>query len=238
MTGKVLVTGAAKRGGAAIARHVHARGYDVIIHCRKSSLLAAQALAAELNNIRGDSACYWAAELDEFISPPPMLDSIVGIVASASTYSPSTLENVSQRLEQDLQTHLKGHLALISHCRHALIGNNGSVVVITDVHVENPHKGYLSYQIAKGALATAVRALSLELAPHVRVNSVAPGTLDWPATVFVPIERKQRILETTPLARTGSFEELAKAVGFLLFDATFTTGATLNVDGGRSIYLE
>jgi pteridine reductase len=234
----VLITGAARRGGAAIARRVHRRGYDVVLHCRASSLPEAEALGAELNAIRAGSATVWPVELSGAIPAPPRLDSIIGLVACASAYQKSSLDDIATRLDADMQSHVNGHLALIAQCRDALTRNHGAIVAITDVTVERATGHYLTYQIAKGALATAVRALAVELAPAVRVNAVAPGALEWPVDRDTPQEIKDRTVRSTPLGRTGTFEELAAAVDFLLFDATFTTGSTINVDGGRSHFLE
>lgn len=234
----VLITGAAKRGGAAIARRMHARGYSVILHCRPSSLPDAENLLNELTAKREGSAVIWTQALDKNMTPPPFINSIVGIVANASTYIASDLDSFEQRLEEDIQSHVTGHIHLIRLCKNSLIQNKGAVVAITDVHADRASKGYLTYQIAKGALASAVRALAADLAPHVRVNAVAPGSLEWPTSNVISQERQAHILQSIPLGRTGTFDELAAAVEFLLFDATFTTGTTLNVDGGRSSYLE
>lgn len=234
----VLVTGAARRGGAAIARRIHARGYNLVLHCRDSSVADARALRDELNALRTDSAQVWPAELNGAIGVPPQVERLIGLVACASTYADSTLENFGPQLEIDMQSHVVGHLALIEQCRVALTANRGAIVAITDVHVERPTKGHLTYLVAKGALAAAVRALAVDLAPAIRVNAVAPGPLEWPIVLDIPAEHKAQILRSTPLGRTGTFDELARAVEFLLFDATFTTGSTLNVDGGRSAYLE
>lgn len=234
----ILITGAAKRGGAAIARRVHSRGHNIILHCRESSLSEANGLCQEFNSLRSESAVTWAQPLSADMPPPPFMDSITGIVANASAYAPSTLEYFPQRMEEDLQSHLFGHLQLFRLCKDSLIKNKGSIVAITDIHVNRSAKGYLTYQIAKGALETAVRALAIELAPHVRVNAVAPGSLEWPTENVISEERKSKILQSIPLERLGTFDELAKAAEFLLFDATYTTGATLSVDGGRSSFLE
>jgi len=234
----VLITGAARRGGAAIARRVHARGYRVILHCRASSLSEADALAGELNAIRAGSAVTWSQILNDAIPVPPQVESIFGIVASASSYVNSDLDTLAERIDEDLQTHVLGHVQLIRLCKDALIRNHGAVVAITDIHVQRASRGYLAYQIAKGALASAARALAVELAPHVRVNAVAPGSFEWPASNTISAQRQAQIVESTPLGRIGTFDELAAAVEFLLFDATYTTGATLNVDGGRSSFLE
>ena len=234
----VLITGAARRGGAAIARRIHARGFRVILHCRASSLSEARQLAVELNTLRSESALVWSAELNDRIPAPPQPSSICGIVASASSYIDSSLDSFDQHIDADMQTHVLGHIRLIQLCRQALISNRGSVVAITDIHVQRASRGYLSYQIAKGALDSAVRALAVELAPHVRVNAVAPGPFEWPASNTVSEQRQAQILQSTPMGRIGNFDELATAVEFLLLDATYTTGSTLNVDGGRASFLE
>jgi len=234
----VLITGAAKRGGAAIARRIHARGFSVILHCRPSSLTDAESLLKELIAKRADSAVVWPQALNDEMTLPPFTDSIVGVVANASTYIASDLDSFEQRLEEDVQSHVTGHMQLIRLCKHSLIRHKGAVVAITDIHVDRASRGFLTYQIAKGALASAVRALAVDLAPDVRVNAIAPGSLDWPSENTISAERKSQILRSIPLGRTGTFDELASAVEFLLFDATFTTGTTLNVDGGRSSFLE
>lgn len=234
----VLITGAARRGGAAISRRIHARGFRVILHCRRTSLIEAQQLANELNLVRDDSARVWSHELNDSIPAPPDLGSIFGIVASASSYVDSNLDNFTDLIDADMQTHVMGHLRLIQHCKDALVHNGGSVVAITDIHVQRASRGYLSYQIAKGALASAMRALAIELAPHVRVNAVAPGPFEWPSSNSISDHHQAQILQSTPMGRIGRFDELASAVEFLLLDATYTTGATLNVDGGRSSFLE
>ncbi len=238
MNKNILITGGSKRGGAAISRAVHSRGYDVLIHCRASSEDEANRLTLELNSMRPNSANYWCADLSqkEFTLPIETQNTI-GIVANASEYVKSDLDNYADRLDIDMQTHLSGHLNLVRLLRDNLVKNKGSIVAILDIRINRPKKGNLTYQISKGALDTAVRALAIELAPDVRVNSVSPGPLEWPTNPPYSEQRKEQILNATPLARVGGFNELASAVCFLLFDATFTTGATIPVDGGRSIYL-
>ncbi|MBU3615842.1 SDR family oxidoreductase [Polynucleobacter sp. JS-Polo-80-F4] len=234
----VVVTGGAKRGGAAICHAIHDRGYSVIIQCRESSLEAAKELAAKLNSMRLDSASVWCVDLSQIgISPPPNSENTIGIVANASEYRKSHLGDFSNSLDQDLQTHLTNHLSLIQLLKTPLMANRGSVVAITDIRTNRPKKGYLSYQVSKGALDAAVRSLAVDLAPEIRVNAVAPGPLQWPTNPEYSEERKRQIIDATPMGRVGEFSELASAVCFLLFDATYTTGATIPVDGGRTIYL-
>lgn len=237
MLDTVLVTGSAKRGGAAIARTIHERGYRVIVHSRKSSELEATELMNSFNAKRANSALLWIENLSEQMQTLPDFTHLVGVVANASQYRHSDLSSSSSVLLDDLRAHLLGHLEIIKHCKEVLINNKGAIVAVCDIHTERPNKNYLSYNISKGALQTAVKALAAELAPHVRVNAVSPGALEWPSDHPIEMERQTEILNSIPLGRVGTFDELAKAVCFLLFDASYTTGATLNVDGGRSSFL-
>ena len=233
----VLVTGSAKRGGAAIARAVHDRGYCVIIHLRKGSVPEARQLMDTLNSVRPNSASLWIEQLSEQLQTVPDFSHLVGVVANASEYRHSDLNSPHSVMLEDLTTHLLGHLDIIRHCKDVLVKNNGSIVAVCDIHTDRPNKNYLTYNISKGALQSAVKALAAELAPHVRVNAVSPGALEWPIAHPIDAQRQSEILHSIPMGRVGTFNELAKAVCFLLFDATYTTGSTLNVDGGRSSFL-
>ena len=117
-----------------------------------------------------------------------------------------------------------------------LAKQRGAIVNITDIHAERPLKGYAVYSIAKAGLVAMTRALALELGPAVRVNAVAPGAIAWPEDGQFPPPERERIVGSTPLARLGSPEEIARAVHFLA-TAPFVTGQVLAVDGGRSVYL-
>jgi pteridine reductase len=119
-----------------------------------------------------------------------------------------------------------------------LARSKGAIVNIVDIHAERPLKSFVVYSVAKAGLAGLTRSLALELAPAVRVNGVAPGSILWPdqGKHFDPAEQ-ERIVATTPLERVGGPEDIAGAVKYLLFDAPFVTGQILAVDGGRAIHL-
>jgi pteridine reductase len=238
-----LVTGAARRIGAAIARRLHAAGANVVLHYRGAEA-EATALEAELNAARAASALKVKADLLAPIAPKALvgatLDRFGGLdllVNNASTFYPTAVGSIEAgHWEELMGSNLRAPLFISQEAAPALAKRGGSIVSIADIHAERPLKGYAVYSIAKAGLVAMTRALALELGPAVRVNAVAPGAIAWPDDgQFAPPERG-RIVATTPLARLGSFGEIAQAVHFLA-TAPFITGQVLAVDGGRSVYL-
>jgi pteridine reductase len=244
MEGKrALVTGGARRLGAAIARRLHAAGACVLIHYRDSEAEATK-LEAELNALRPKSAAKVKAELLAPIAPRALvsaaLDAFGGLdvlVNNASSFFPVPLGEVeASHWEELIGSNLKAPLFIAQQAAPELAKREGAIVNVVDIHADRPLKGYPVYSIAKAGLAALTRSLALELAPRVRVNGVSPGAIAWPDDgQFDPAERS-RILATTPLARTGTAEDIAQAVHFLA-TAPYVTGQILAVDGGRSIYL-
>jgi pteridine reductase len=244
MEGKrALVTGGARRLGAAIARRLHAAGASVLIHYRDSEAEATK-LEAELNALRPKSAAKVKAELLAPIAPRALvsaaLDAFGGLdvlVNNASSFFPVPLGEVeASHWEELIGSNLKAPLFIAQQAAPELAKQQGAIVNVVDIHADRPLKGYPVYTIAKAGLAALTRSLALELAPRVRVNGVSPGAIAWPDDgQFDPAERS-RILATTPLARTGTPEDIAQAVHFLA-TAPYVTGQILAVDGGRSIYL-
>lgn len=236
---RYVITGAARRGGAAIAREIHRQGHDVILHARHASREEAQQLCDQLNHQRSDSATLWLEDLSDDFSRPWFADDITGLVANASQFTPSSLTHFEDTLNNDLACHLTGHLRLIRYCAASLRQQNGAIVAIGDTHLLRPNPGYLTYHIAKGALVAAMQALAVELAPDVRVNSVMPGSFEWPVDpARFDTRQRARIVAAIPLKRPGHFDELAQTVRFLLCDATYITGVMLPVDGGLSLSME
>ncbi len=133
---------------------------------------------------------------------------------------------------------LRAPLFIAQAAAPALKKSQGAIVNITDIHAERPLKNYVLYSIAKAGLVGLTRSLARELAPEIRVNAVAPGPILWPddADAFDELSR-QRIISHTPLKREGTPDDIAKAVLFLLVEATYVTGETINVDGGRHVVL-
>ncbi|MCX7166328.1 MAG: pteridine reductase [Rhodocyclales bacterium] len=245
----VLVTGAARRVGAEIARALHAAGACVAIHYRSSAAEAA-ALAAELNAVRhgevGESAAIFAADLLDIEALQQLVESVVSrfgrldaLVNNASSFYATGVGAIDAAAWDDLVgSNLKAPLFLAQAAAPHLERSSGCIVNITDIHAERPLKGYPLYCAAKAGLLGLTRALALELGPRVRVNAVAPGPIEWPqgASDFPPAERTA-IIEHTLLKRVGSPADIARTVKFLVFDAPYVTGQVINVDGGRTAHL-
>ena len=244
MHGKAaLITGGARRVGAAIARKLHAEVASVLLHYRDSEAEAA-ALAAELNAVRARSAAKVKADLLAPIAPKALVNAATSefgrldvLVNNASSFFPVAVGAIElSHWEELMGSNLRAPLFLCQEAAPALAQHEGCVVNIVDIHADRPLKGYPVYSIAKAGLAALTRSLALELAPRVRVNGVAPGAIAWPEDgQFDPGER-ERIVATTPLGRVGRAEDIAQAVHFLAA-APYVTGQIVAVDGGRSIFI-
>jgi pteridine reductase len=238
-----IVTGGARRVGAAIARRLHAAGASVLVHYRDSEA-DATALAAELNGQRAKSAAVVKAELLAPIAPRALVSAALQafgrldlLVNNASSFFPVPLgELEASHWEELIGSNLRAPLFISQECAPQLARHEGAIVNIVDIHAERPLKGYPLYSIAKAGLAALTRSLALELAPAVRVNGVAPGAIAWPEDGQFEDAERSRIVATTPLGRVGSPEDIAHAVQFLA-GASFITGQIVAVDGGRSLFL-
>lgn len=244
MQGKViLVTGGAKRVGAAICRRLHAAGASIVVHYR-SSAQEALALQAELNAQRPDSAlCMQADLLDKDALPRLVQDAVQrfgrldGLVNNASSFFATPLGEIGERCWNDLiGTNLKAPLLLAQAAAAELRRNHGAIVNIVDIHAERPMRGHLLYSVAKAGLTALTRALAQEMAPQVRVNAIAPGVIMWPeSSEWLDEEQRRKIIAHTLLKHEGEPDDVARTVQFLLNDAPYVTGQIIAVDGGRSI---
>lgn len=241
----VIVTGAARRVGAEIARTLHAAGANLVLHYRASAQ-DAERLAVDLNARREKSALALRRDLLDLAGLAGMAEEAVAhfgrldaLVNNASSFFPTPVGSIDAAAWDDLiGSNLKGPLFLSQAAAPHLAKTHGCIVNITDIHAERPLKGYLVYCAAKAGLLGLTRALALELGPQVRVNAVAPGAIEWPenATDF-PLEEQAAIIEHTMLKRVGSPGDIARTVKFLIFDAPYITGQVINVDGGRTAHL-
>jgi pteridine reductase len=239
----VLVTGGAKRVGAAICRGLHAAGAAVAVHYRHAES-DAQALQNELNGLRPNSAMKFQADLLDINALPKLVDAVLekfgrldALVNNASSFYPTALAQANQQNWDDLLgSNLKAPLFLAQAAADELRHRHGCIVNIADIHSERPLHGYLLYNVAKAGLVALTRGLAVEMAPQVRVNAVSPGPILWPeAEGWADEEQRRKIIAHTLLKRSGEPEDIAKTVVFLAHDAPYVTGQVIAVDGGRSI---
>lgn len=239
----VLVTGGARRVGAAIVRCLHDCGARIAIHCHRS-IGEAEALAAGLNARRADSAALFDADLLDVERLPELVAAVLHrfagldvLVNNASTFYATPLGTITPAQWADLVgSNLKSPLFLTQAAAPALRAARGLVVNIADIHGLRPLRDYPVYSTAKAGLIHLTRALARELAPEVRVNAIAPGPVLWPeGDNTLPDSQRQKIIGRTLLQRAGSPDDVARSVRFFAVDAGYVTGQVLAVDGGRSI---
>ena len=241
----VLITGGAKRVGAATCRMLHARGARLMVHYR-SSQAEAQALADELNRQRADSCALVQGDLLHIERLPLLVEATLKqygrldvLVNNASSFYPTEVGQITAENWDDLiGTNLKAPLFLAQAAADALRQAHGCIVNIADIHAERPLKAFVVYSIGKAGLVAMTKSLAYELGPQVRVNAIAPGPIMWPEDdpTFDDTER-QRIIAHTALKREGSPEDIARTLEFLVYDAPYITGQILAVDGGWSASL-
>jgi pteridine reductase len=223
---------------------LHAAGANLMLHYRASAG-EARLLQAELNHQRKDSVALIQADLLDLGKLPSLIDQTVQIfgrldalVNNAASFYPTPVgEITADDWETLIGANLRAPLFIAQAAAPALKKAQGAIVNITDIHAERPLKNYLLYSVAKAGLVGLTRSLARELAPEVRVNAVAPGPILWPDDDTFDELSRQRIISHTPLKREGTPEDIARAVHFLLAEATYVTGETINVDGGRHVAL-
>lgn len=242
LSGRVaLITGAARRVGAAIARRLHAEGMNLALHYHTSHH-DARALQSELNELRADSVVLIQADLlqanklasiaKDAAAPWRRLDVVIN---NASTFYPTPLGSVTEAQWDDLLgTNLKAPFFLSQAAAKQLKTHHGCIINIVDIHADRPLREHPVYCSAKAGLVMQTKALARELGPEVRVNAIAPGAITWP-TCGIDDVTKKRIISRTALKRQGSPEDIARAALFLVRDAGYVSGQVIAVDGGRSL---
>lgn len=236
-----LISGGARRIGAAIARHLHAHGWNLAVHAHRSGA-ELQALVEELHARRPHSVLALHADLRDPHAPAALVAQCLAhfggldaLVNNASNFYPTPLAEATPEQWDDLfAVNARAPFFLAQAAAPQLRARAGAIVNITDLHASQPLRDHPAYSAAKAALAMLTRSLALELAPQVRVNAIAPGAILWPEHGKSEAAR-QALLARTPLARTGTPEEIAEAVRWLLEDAGYLTGHSLALDGGRGL---
>lgn len=242
MAKNVLITGAARRIGAACARLLHDEGFNVCLHYRASETEAAS-LYDELNRCRPDSAIVVKADLLNLDELQRLAEAAVAawggvdvLVNNASAFYPGAVEDVTEQdWEELLGSNLKAPFFLTQALLASLRERQGCVVNIIDIHAERGLKSYPVYSIAKAGLAAMTRSLAKELGPVVRVNGIAPGAILWPEHQMDAVI-KEEILQRVALQRCGDPLDIARAIRFLIDEANYVTGQIIAVDGGRSLF--
>ncbi|WP_374473773.1 pteridine reductase [Arenimonas sp.] len=238
-----LVTGAAKRVGAAIARRLHAAGYDLALHHRHSGADMA-ALVAGLEAARPFSTLVLRAELADAAALPDLVTAteahfgrLDALVNNASAFRPTPLGHATPADWDELfASNARAPFFLAQAAAPALRRAGGAIVNLGDIYGERPLANHPVYCMAKAALLMLTQSLAKELGPEVRVNAVAPGAVMWPEEGKAEHE-KGAMLAATALRRAGEPDDVAEAVRWLLQDARYTTGQVIRVDGGRSLNL-
>jgi pteridine reductase len=242
MNKNVLITGAAKRIGADCARLLHDQGCNILLHY-KSSQQEAEQLCDGFNQKRHDSAKLVQGNLqnrEELEAIAQIANACWGgldvLINNASSFYPTPLNDVTEEQWDDLLgSNLKAPFFLVKALSNGLAKRQGCIVNIVDIHAERGLPGYPVYSIAKAGLVAMTKILAKELGPAIRVNAVAPGAILWPES-GLSAQEKTEILQRIPLGRSGSPEDIAKAVLYLVKEAEYVTGQILTVDGGRTLF--
>jgi pteridine reductase len=238
-----LITGAARRIGATIARSLHAAGYDVALHYRRSRD-ELDALIAELESRRAASTLALQAELGDVARLGALIAATLdhfgrldALVNNASAFYPTPVAEATPAQWDDLfGANVRAPFFLAQAAAPHLAERSGAIVNLVDIYAENPLPRHSIYCMSKAALAMMTKSLARDLAPSVRVNGVAPGAVLWPDAGKSETDQAS-LIERTPLKRIGTPEDVAATVLWLLRDAPFVTGEIVRVDGGRHLAL-
>ncbi len=238
----VLITGAARRVGAALARHLHHHQFDVILHCFHSTE-EANALAQDFNQQRAASAQVLTADLNSMEDLNQLADSALQfkqklnvLINNASSFFPTPLGNAQEHHWDNLMnSNLKAPFFLSQRLAPQLAQQKGCIVNISDIFAERPMPNHTIYSIAKAGNNMLTQSLALELAPKVRVNGIAPGAILWPENSKGEEVVNLSKLSQIPMARLGGTEAIISAAWYLIHHAPYVTGQIMGVDGGRSL---
>ncbi len=237
----VLITGAARRVGAHMARVLHAAGMNIVIHYR-GSRSEAEALANEMQKSRANSVVLLQADLKDFDSLPRVIEEATAVwgrldvlINNASTFYPTKVGELTEQHWFDLvDVNLKAPLFLAQAAVAELKKHHGCMINIIDIHADRPMRNYSTYCIAKAGLAMLTKAMAKDLGPEIRVNGIAPGVIMWPEAEENSATH-EAILERVALKREGSPQDIATTALFLIRDAGYITGQIISVDGGRTL---
>jgi pteridine reductase len=239
-----LVTGSAKRIGACFIENLHTAGASVVIHY-KDSHTQAKALELKLNTIRQNSAIALQADLLQVRNCQSLIEHAIAhwgrldiLVNNASSFYPTPIEKCDEsHWDELLGSNLKAPFFLSQAAAKELEKRSGSIVNMVDIHAQRPLRHHSVYCAAKAGLIMLTHSLAKDLAPRVRVNAIAPGSILWPqGQASLKASDKEKILSEIELQRQGTPQDLANTLLFLVSSSSgYITGQLLSVDGGRSL---
>lgn len=239
----VLITGAGKRVGAAVAQYCHQMGMRLAIHYRESAQQAV-ALCTHFNHQRHDSAIAVCADLREIDKLEGLIAKVIRqwgqldvLINNASSFYPMPLAKITPKVWEDVMaSNLKAPFFLSQIAAPHLKMKKGCIINLVDIQAQRPLKNYSVYCIAKAGLVMLTKSLAKELGPDIRVNAIAPGIVLWPddETEFNEALR-EKIVARNALKRAGTPQDIASTAVFLINHADFITGQVIAVDGGRSL---
>ncbi|MCK5729371.1 MAG: pteridine reductase [Methylococcales bacterium] len=238
----ILITGAAKRIGAACAKLLHSQGNNLILHYRNSKQQV-QALSDDFNQQRANSAHILQADLSSITAVKQLANQATEcwghldvLINNASDFYPQKMGDVDENnWDQLMNCNLKAPFFLAQALMPTLTKSQGCIINIIDIHAETGLKDYPVYSLAKAGLAAMTKILAKELAPDIRVNGISPGAICWPDNNMSEAE-KLDIIDKVALKRVGDADDIAKTVVFLVENAPYVTGQIINVDGGRTLF--
>ena len=236
----VLITGASRRIGKEIAKILHNLGMNIGIHCNKS-INQANELQAILNKSRNNSAKVFIANLKKNSEIKQLINdfslwrnTLDVLINNASSFYPTPIGKITKKQWNDLiGINLKAPLFLSQQAFPFLRTSQGTIINIIDIHATQPLANHIVYSSAKAGLKMITRSLAKDLAPNVRVNGISPGAILWPENNMNE-SLKENILQKIPMQRSGSPEDIADCITFLIRDASYITGQIITIDGGRS----
>jgi len=238
-----LITGAAKRIGAAIARALHADGYALGLHYRGSTD-AMHALAAELEAARPGSTLLLQAELGDVACLPALVEDTVqrfgrldALINNASAYYATPVGSATPAQWDELfASNARAPFFLSQAAAPHLKASGGAIVSIADIYAQRPLPEHTLYCMAKAALVMMTQSLARELGPQVRVNAIAPGNILWSENP-VKAETQAVLVQRVPLQRQGAPDDIVSAVRWLIDGNAYVNGQIVAIDGGRSVFV-
>jgi pteridine reductase len=232
-----LVTGAAKRIGRAVVLRLATEGADVVIHYHRSKAEAESAVA-EIEKL-GRKGTALQADLCSLADIKHLFQQIAEqfgrldiLVNSAANFLAAQLTDTTETVwDTALDTNLKAPFFCAQAATPLLKQSHGVIINFADIGGILPWPGYIPHCASKAGVIMLTKCLAKALAPEVRVNAVAPGTITMSGD---PSEWEADFIRRAPLHRTGTTDDVADAVSFLVH-STFITGHVLVIDGGRTL---